>query len=73
MTKFKHSIKRLTKQLLNDWEIELMNKYGDKIPTCSIYSALLCLAERAFEISREQARNAYGQYTNQQWIELLKL
>lgn len=73
MAKFKHPIKQLTKQLLNEWEIELMQKYEDKIPTCSIYSALLCLAERAFEISREQARDAYGHYTNQQWIELLKL
>ena len=73
MAKFKHSIKRLTKQLLNDWEIELMQKYYDKIPTCYIYASLLSLAERAFGITREKAREMYGQYTNEQWIELLQL
>lgn len=73
MAKFKHPIKQLTKQLLSDWEIEIMRKHEDKIAGCAVYPALLSLAERAFDITRDQARERYGLYTYGQWIELLEL
>lgn len=66
-------IKRLRKQVINDWEIELMQKYYDKMPSGSLYAALLFLAEHAFGITNNEARNNYGLYTNEQWIKLLNL
>ena len=45
----------------------------DFLPTCSEYSYFLDEAEKRLKITREEARNKYGQLTYGQWKELLKL
>lgn len=45
----------------------------EQLPTVMLYADLLSEAQRKFRITREQARERYGMYTNQQWLELLNL
>jgi len=46
---------------------------SDTLPTCSDYKRYLDEAEKQLKISRQEARNKYGQFTYGQWKELLKL
>lgn len=43
------------------------------LPTISEYSSFLDRAMNKFNISRDEARNKYGKYTEEQWRELLKI
>jgi hypothetical protein len=45
---------------------------SDYSPTISDYSDLLYAAERRFNITRDEARDRYGNFTYAQWKELLK-
>ncbi len=42
-----------------------------KLPTISVYSKCLDMAEQKFNISRDEARNKYGKFTTEQWDKLL--
>ena len=45
----------------------------NSLPSEHLYSRFLELAEEKINISKEEARIKYGQYTVQQWETLLKL
>jgi hypothetical protein len=46
--------------------------HDDKCPSCMMYGLLLTEAQFKFHLTREQARNKYGLFTNNQWIKLLQ-
>ncbi len=48
-----------------------MPKIMDTLPTCTNYSNFLDRAMNTFNISRNEARNKYGSFTNKQWDDLL--
>jgi len=48
-------------------------KRQNSLPPCLLYKRFLDIAEEKLNISREEARIKYGQYTVKQWEELLKL
>ncbi len=58
---------------MNENYLETMRTHGDLLPTCAIYSELLSIAETTFGITRNQARERYGKFTNNQWLKLLSL
>ena len=43
------------------------------LPPCQLYGRFLEIAEERLGISKDEARNKYGQYTVQQWEDLLHL
>lgn len=47
--------------------------HQNSLPSCHLYSRFLELAEQLLNISKDEARTKYGQYTVQQWEQLLKL
>lgn len=47
--------------------------HQQSLPTCQLYSRFLEIAEETLHITKDQAREKYGQYTVQQWEQLLKL
>ena len=53
-------------------EIADLNEGTDFSPTVMDYSELLYRAQRKFGITRDAARDRYGNYTYRQWRELLK-
>ena len=44
-----------------------------KLPPCELYARFLEIAVEKLGITEQQARNAYGHYTVQQWESLLNL
>lgn len=48
----------------------IMRRHPDKMPPLEPYSRLLTMAVDVFDITRDQARERYGMYTNKQWLEL---
>lgn len=49
------------------------NKQQNAIPTEHLYGRFLEIAVEKLGITEQQARNAYGHYTVQQWESLLNL
>ena len=47
--------------------------HQNNLPPCQLYGRFLEMAEQTLNISKEEARTRYGQYTVQQWEILLKL
>ncbi len=47
--------------------------HNDKCPSCMMYGFLLTEAQFRFNLTREQAREKYGLFTNNQWIKLLNV
>lgn len=52
---------------------ETYRKQQNSLPGCHLYKRFLEIAEEKLRISNSEARSKYGQYTVQQWEELLKL
>ena len=48
-------------------------KHQKSLPPCELYARFLEIAVGKLEITKEEARANYGQYTVQQWESLLKL
>ena len=52
---------------------DFYHNHQNSLPSCHLYSRFLELAEQLLNISKDEARTKYGQYTVQQWEQLLKL
>lgn len=60
----------------NDRQDKIWAKYYEhqsKLPPAHLYGRFLELAQEKLKITKEEARKLYGQYTVQQWENLLSL
>lgn len=49
------------------------NKHQASLPPCHLYGRYLEIAEEKLGITKDEARNKYGNYTVGEWEQLLKL
>ena len=48
-------------------------QHQESLPGCHLYGRFLEMAEERLNITKDEARAKYGQYTVKQWEQLLKL
>lgn len=48
-------------------------QHQQSLPSCELYRRFLEIAEEKLNITKDEARAKYGQYTVQEWETLLKL
>ena len=56
-----------------DKTFEHYRQHQDSLPTCHLYGRFLEIAEEKLEITKDEARARYGQYTVKEWETLLGL
>ena len=56
-----------------DKTFEQYQQHQNKLPPCHLYGRFLDIAETKLNISKDEARAKYGQYTVKEWESLLKL
>jgi hypothetical protein len=56
-----------------DKVFDTYRKHQNALPSPQLYDRFLEIAGERLHISKEEARNRYGQYTVQQWEKLLHL
>ena len=59
-------------RMLNE-VFDFYNKHQNSLPPCQLYKRYLEIATEKLDISIEDARNKYGQYTVKEWEQLLGL